>query len=130
LTPYSFESATGENPHLAIHNQPVYTIMGTSGTITFPNLDFWSYTSSKTNEAEEGDWTKHLSRNSREAIPFDKDHATDVGEKAPFTKRLQYWVAVIRGRESPDCALEDGLRNIFLLEAITSSIQKGVAIDV
>jgi len=117
--------------------------MGTGGTINFPQLDYWSYkspfTTKQTSKSEseteqekekEGDWTKTLNSSDAESLPFDKRYSTDVGEMAPFTVRLKHWVAVIRGQEVAGCTLQDGIRNVQLLEAIVKSARSGLAVDI
>ena len=132
LTPHSFESATGENPLLSVQNQPVYTLMGTRGTINFPTLDYWSHVSARQagDGGGDGDWTRALTRSNAESLPFDDVYATDVGPMAPFTARLKHWVSAIRGLEPIGCTLEDGLRNVELLEAVVRSAREGVAVTV
>ncbi|PWN37046.1 NAD(P)-binding protein [Meira miltonrushii] len=128
LTPYTFESATGENPFLAKHHQPVYTIMGTSGTINFPNMELWSFTGQS---IEGGDWTLPLTQSKQAALPFDQEFATDTGPNSPFAKRLQHWLDFIQGKsETLSCTLDDGLRNMAILEAILSSASSGEAVVV
>lgn len=111
-----------------MQNQPVYTLMGTRGTINFPTLDYWSHASA--GQAGDGDWTRPLKRSNAESLPFDDVYATDVGPMAPFTARLKHWVSAIRGLEPIGCTLEDGLRNVELLEAVMRSAREGVAVSV
>jgi len=128
LSPFTFESATGENPNLAKHHQPVYTIMGTTGTINFPNMDLWSFTGQS---VEGGDWTLPLTKSNQEALPFNQEFATDKGSNSPFAKRLEHWLDFIQGKnETLSCTLDDGLRNMAILEAILTSARTGEAVIV
>lgn len=127
LTPYSFESATGENPNLSKHHQPIYTIMGTKGTLNFPNMEHWCFRG----EEGEGDWTLPLTKSYQKALPFDDEYATDQGPNSPFTKRLNHWINFIQGKEDKlSCTLQDGLRNMILLDAILKSARTGLPVVV
>lgn len=129
MTPYNFESATGENPNLAAHHQPVYTIMGTKGTINFPNFEHWAFRGDSRKD-QGGDWTKPLTRDLDEALGFGPDMATHEGPNASFTTRLTHWVRAIRGQEPLNCTLQDGLKNVKLLEAVVRSARTGLPVTV
>lgn len=129
LTPFTFESATGENPNLSKHHQPTYTIMGTGGTINFPNMELWSFTGQSIEGG--GDWTLPLTKSNQAALPFDQEFATDSGPNSPFAKRLEHWLDFIQGKsDSLSCTLDDGLRNMAILEAILTSATSGEAVVV
>lgn len=122
LTPYFFESATGENPELAKHYETVYNIFGTAGTLSFPNLDYWS--NHEVSQGRPGDWTDTLMKDTaskNRIVPEDQ-------YQAPFADRLSHWVRVIQRKERVNCTLEDGIKNVKLLDAILKSIKNEEAI--
>lgn len=108
-----------------MQHQPVYTIMGTAGTLNFPNFDYWSFTGGSAQSPSRGDWTKPLTKSTPASLGFGPELATDKGPQAPFSARLRHWVDVIHGRALPNCSLDDGIKNMVLLEAVRTSAQEG-----
>ncbi|GAA6038551.1 hypothetical protein JCM8097_004626 [Rhodosporidiobolus ruineniae] len=113
-SPYNFESATGENPLMPKESQTVYTILGTSGSLTFPELRLWHYSSPSES------WTDKLTQD--EPLPVDPT--------PPFTKQLRHFVDVVEGKAEPSCGGLDGLRTVITLEAILESMRTGQPVEV
>lgn len=47
VSPYSWEGATGENPTVSATGLSVYTILGTKGSLSLPELRLWKYAESQ-----------------------------------------------------------------------------------
>ncbi|THH35918.1 Gfo/Idh/MocA family oxidoreductase [Aliishimia ponticola] len=87
-SPWGFEAATGENPHIGQTGQDMMWVTGTAGAVSFPSLTVWQGT----------DW-------SRPAIA--RAPAT-VDGPAPLDAQLDHFLEVIAGRAAPICTLADG----------------------
>ncbi|GAA5827750.1 hypothetical protein JCM5353_002294 [Sporobolomyces roseus] len=109
-----FESASGENPLIPRLGEPIYSIVGTQGSFSFPDLELHRYRS--TSEA----W-------------FDKltvDPSPPIDPTPPFTHQLRHFVKVIGGMEEPNCSVQDALLTILTLEAILESAKTGLPVEV
>ncbi|KAK4702401.1 hypothetical protein P7C70_g3821, partial [Phenoliferia sp. Uapishka_3] len=113
-SPYNFEAATGENPLFPLSSQNIYTILGTSGSTSFPELRRWHYSISS------GCWTDTLTQ----------EPAKPVDQTPPFTRQLANFVDVVRGDATPECSGSDALRTIMTLEAVKKSLKTGLPISV
>ncbi|ODQ55848.1 NAD(P)-binding protein [Saitoella complicata NRRL Y-17804] len=113
-SPYNWESATGENPAIPAQHQCVYTIMGTEGSISLPELKRWYYTG--------GSWT----------TPFLSDMSLreEVDDVPPFTLQLRNLVGVHRGEEEPMCSGDEGYKDLVVIEAIVESMETGKPVDI
>lgn len=114
-SPFSFEFATGENPTLPCTGQPVYTVLGTEGSITFPDLRLWRYADPAT-----GNWTERMER----------EEAREVDGTPPFTSQLRHFARVCRREEDPGGSAREALAAIIALDAIKKSMQTGLPVDV
>ncbi|GAA6018902.1 hypothetical protein JCM11491_001720 [Sporobolomyces phaffii] len=131
--PYNFESATGENPLIPHVGAPIYTVLGTHGSFSFPDLKLYHYgdrPNSKSNSNSKSDaggsWTDPLTVDEPPPPP------ADLGaDKAPFTYQLAHFVDVVTGTTTvPECSSRDALETMVTLEAIRESIATGRAVDV
>ncbi|BGP13344.1 hypothetical protein JCM10213_001469 [Rhodosporidiobolus nylandii] len=113
-SPYNFESATGENPLMPQESQTVYTVFGTRGSFSFPELKLWHY------EIPSQSWTDKLTQ----------DDPLPVDSTPPFTRQLRHFVDVVEGRAEPSCGGLDGLKTIIALEAILQSMKTGLPVEV
>jgi predicted dehydrogenase len=95
--------------------QDVYRIMGSEGTLSVPDMKFWSYDS-----AERKSWTEkiHLS------------HIDVPTVKVPFELQVKHFVDVIRGSAEPICSGQDSLRAVAVCEAVRQAIRVGHAVDI
>jgi predicted dehydrogenase len=90
-SPYNWESASGENPLIPRTGQTVYTILGTKGTISVPELRRWHYES----QGGDGSWTASIEY--KDGLKYEIDNVP------PFTLQLKDLVAVHRGEKEPAC---------------------------
>lgn len=128
----SFEQATGENPSIPqtvssdasaggglqlippSQGEPIYTFLGTAGSMSFPSLQVFHYPNPS------GCWTD----------TFEKDEAPALDPTPPFVLQLRHFAAVCRGDEEPACSAAEAVRAIETLEAIKESIRTGLPVDV
>jgi predicted dehydrogenase len=103
----------GENPMVPYKGENVYTFLGTQGTASFPELRVHRYSAG-------GDWTDE----------FVTEPATKVERIPPFTRQLQHFAQVCRGKEEPRCSALEALKTIILVEAVRKSMDTGTAVEV
>ncbi|KAJ7920826.1 oxidoreductase [Mycena leptocephala] len=112
-SPHNFEAATGENPMIPHKGENVYTFLGTQGTASFPELRVHRYSAG-------GDWTDE----------FVTEPAAEVERVPPFTRQLQHFAQVCRGKEEPRCSASEALKTIILVEAVRKSMDTGTGVEV
>ncbi|KIT15237.1 Gfo/Idh/MocA family protein [Jannaschia aquimarina] len=100
-TPWGFEAATGESPHIPHSAQDYLHLGGTEGAISFPSLTLWTG-AAHWNEAH---------RTSREAAP----------EGVPLARQLSHFAEVIAGRAEPLCSGSDGRANLDVILRIEAT---------
>ena len=97
--PWSWELTAGENPAYPKTDQSCYTIGGTEGSLSVPDLSMWSHT------GEQSWWS-----------PIEQTEAK-IANADPIQSQFAHFLDVIAGTP-PRVSAEDGLRNICVLEAI------------
>jgi predicted dehydrogenase len=117
-SPYNWESASGENPLIPKTGQAVYTILGTKGSLSVPEMRRWHYDLL----AGKGCWTT--------SIEFDDALKAEIDDVPPFTLQLRDLVAVHRGEKEPTCSVEEGAKSLFVVEAITKSMRTRQVVEV
>lgn len=114
VSPYNFESGTGENPMIPRTGQDFYRIFGSKGSLSVPDLTYWSY----------GDGAESWSEPLQSVVG-------DVPViKAPFELQIEHFVRVIRREEAPSCSGEEGLRAVRVCEAVKRSMREGRPVDI
>jgi len=114
LTPWSWESATGENPSIARTGEPVFRFMGTLGSLEFPNMRLWRAVGGAV-----GDWSTMLESQ-------DLDHRTAI----PLRAQLAHFVDVARGEAAPAVGGEMARKNLAAVLAIHRSALTGEQVDI
>lgn len=94
--------------------EPTYTVLGTRGSLSFPQLQTWHYTDPSHS------WTDSLVQ----------DDALAIDPTPPFTHQLRHFADVCEGTVEPQCGGEDALCTIITLEAILQSMKTGKPVDV
>lgn len=123
LSPFSFEGATGENPTLVpFSGGNVYRIMGTKGSVELPSLKRYYYNG-------DGNWGHELSVDDEMAPSRNPGRFEYSFESAPFTKRLEHWLDVMKGTP-PNCTLRDGVMATAVLDALVESGAQGIPVSV
>ncbi|UWQ20206.1 Gfo/Idh/MocA family protein [Jannaschia sp. W003] len=91
-SPWSFEAATGENPHIPQSGEDCLFVTGTAGAVAFPSLRVFTGAA---------DWTEaHAVR--REPVPGG----------VPLARQLSHFADVIQGRAAPRVTGADGRANL------------------
>lgn len=98
-----------------LQSQNIYSIMGTAGSTSFPELKRWHYGSPATQS-----WTDELSL--EDALPVDPT--------PPFTVQLRHFREVCEGTTEPNCSGLEALKTIITLEAIKESMETGLPVEV
>jgi len=108
-SPYNFEAGTGENPLIPKTGKDFYRIMGSTATLSVPDMSIWSYESSAAKS-----W--HSAMNVEQI---------NVNAKTPFESQLAHFVEVIKGAEEPSCSGADGLAALIVCNALKESLETG-----
>jgi predicted dehydrogenase len=114
-SPYNWEAATGENPTIPKTGQSVYTILGTKGSLSLPELRIWKY-----QEGQES-WLN--------VMQVDDGLKELVDDVPPFSRQLKHLVDVHRGVAEPNCSGSEGSRNLLVLEGMVESMKTGHPVD-
>ncbi|KAJ6566953.1 hypothetical protein B0H19DRAFT_1258128 [Mycena capillaripes] len=113
-SPYNMESATGENPDFPKASQNCYTILGSHGSTSFPELKEFSY------PTKPGCWTDTFT-------PTDPAPVEDV---PPFRSQLANFIGICKGEQEPHCSGAQALQTIMTLEAVRESIKSGKPVEI
>ena len=107
VSPWSWETTSGENPAYPVASESCYWIGGTKGALSLPDMTLWRHHG-------EPSWVRPLS-----------SEAQDVETVDPLVAQIEQFVAVIRGEAEPLVSGQDGLRTVQVIEAIRASITTG-----
>lgn len=115
VSPYGWESATGDNPLYPKAETPVdiYHILGTKGTIFVPENTLWTYdpdTADRYNQ--EAGWKTPMARIT---LP--------VAQAIQFQQQAEHLARVVRDLEDPLCSAEDALAAVSVCEAIVTALK-------
>jgi predicted dehydrogenase len=109
--PWSWELTSGENTVYPKQDQPCYVFAGTSGSLSVPNMELWSY-------PQNPGWHAPLSREPVALAKFD-----------PLVEQLRHFLAVIAGREQPIISVEDAMGTLAVVEAVSEAARTGQKIS-
>lgn len=111
----SWEMTSGENPtYPHFRDETCYHFAGTNGSLDFPSMRAKAYPA----RSERSWWN-----------PFD-EFKLDFEPCDPLVEQLGHFVDVITNGASPRVSIEDGYRNMLVVEAIRRSIETRTAVDV
>lgn len=114
-SPCSWEQTSGENPAYAAYpDEDCYVLAGTHGSLAVPTLRLTRYAA-----GTERSWWK----------PFERG-TVDAARTDPIALQVEHFGAVARGEVAPRVTLEDGVRNLAVVEAVVRAARTGSAIDV
>jgi predicted dehydrogenase len=105
VSPWNWEAGTNDNPAVAWSGQNSYRLIGTTGSLEFPNLVMWRHEG-----AIRGDWGLPLTATPR-----------GLGPRAAHAAQLRHFCAVIRGDERPRTDGRDGLATLAATMAVHES---------
>ena len=103
-SPWSWETGTGENIHLPYLKENNLRIIGTQGSLEFPNLKLWSYKNGGDN------WKNEL-----ESLNYDFD------EVDPYISQINHFIDVINKKVDPITNASDAKRTLKVALSILES---------
>lgn len=109
VSPWTWEGGTNDNPNVAWSAQNTLRLMGTLGSLEFPNLVTWRHAGEPP-----GDWGRPF-----EAQPH------GLGPRAAHAAQLRHFCAVIRGQEPPRVDGRDGLATLAATVAVHEAAASG-----
>jgi predicted dehydrogenase len=112
VSPYNFESATGENPLVDSAGQDCYRIFGTEATLNFPEMTIWRYIG----EGEPG-WSRPISH-----------ERTTVERTIPFERQLQHFCDMIRHGAVPRCSGQEAIKTLQATMAVREATSTGAPV--
>lgn len=117
VSPFNFESGTGENPTIPVDEQVqgFYRIFGSKGTLSVPDMSLYTQ-----DDLEKKSWLLPI-----ETTSLIEDRQV-LRQLKPFTAQLSHFVEVIRGRKEPACQIDDGISALLCIEAVINSIKTGM----
>lgn len=104
-SPWSFEAACGENPHIAISGEDYIRFTGTDGSMSFPSLSLWLGTG-------EHDVNWHN--------PLQHHHGPRFDRIDPIRSQLKEFVDLINGNGT--CTLANGRDGRAVLKATLAAV--------
>jgi len=110
--PWSWDSATGENPAIYQGRENAFRFLGSKGSLEFPDLFIWRYV-----DQEKPGWLSPISRESRV-----------IQQNEAYIAQLEHFCRVIRHEEAPLIDGEDGLRTLTATLAIHESAETGMPV--
>lgn len=111
VAPWSWEFTSGENPaypHVATH---AYTIAGTRGALSVPDMRLWHHPGAQ-------GWWEPLASEVLDHEPAD-----------PLERQMAHFLDVIAGRAAPLVSAREGLRTLRVIEAIKAAAASGGRVD-
>jgi predicted dehydrogenase len=106
-SPHSFEQGTGENPNLPQSGLDVYRVLGSQGTLSFPDMICWSY------ENVESSWNNSMA--------FEKLQVDNI-DVPPLVSQLDHFIDVCNNKSQPTCTGEEALQALVVCEALRSAL--------
>jgi predicted dehydrogenase len=106
-SPWSWELTSGENAAYPKQDQPCYILAGSSGSLSVPTMELWSY-------PQNPGWHAPLARASVELANFD-----------PLVEQLRHFLGLIAGREQPLISVEDAMGTLAVVEAVSEAAHTG-----
>ncbi len=112
--PWSYEMTTGENPYYFHADENCYHILGTLGSLAFPQMARWRY-------ADEGrmGWQHPLEASCVDVPPAD-----------PLVKQLEHFCRVVRRVEAPIVSPRDAAQTLAVSLAALESAESREPVEV
>ncbi len=107
VSPWSWEFASGENDAYPKTEVPCYQIGGTDGSLSIPDLRFWT-------QPQGQSWWKPIFSETLSYVPCD-----------PLQRQLEHFNNVISGNAEPLVTGRDGLLTLAAVEAVKRSADTG-----
>lgn len=110
-SPWCWDFCAAEQDQYPRQEVQSHFIAGTHGSLSLPDLAFWSYRG-------ERNWHAEMTREQSMVHKLD-----------PYALQLQHFKAVIAAREAPLCSALDGLRTLQATLAVTDAAQTGKSVS-
>jgi len=107
-SPWNWEATSRESAITPSELENCFTVSGTRGSLSIPQLQFWSY------DRPDGGWADPLTRRT---LP--------VRHADPYPRQLRHFARVIRGEEQPIIDVAEGTRTLAATLAIAQSAKTG-----
>ena len=79
--PWSYEATTGENPRYHTTSEDCYHFFGSQGSLTFPQLNVWSYPAGSPRGWQQPLTTQRSSCDAEDPLPIQLDHFLNVAQQ-------------------------------------------------
>ncbi len=112
VSPWSWEFSSGENPAYPTCETSAYSIAGTHGALSIPDLSYWHH------PGKRGWWE-----------PMEREKLS-AGSSNPLIEQIKHFRAVIGGTSEPLVSGKEGLRTLSVIEAIKRSAALREPVDV
>jgi predicted dehydrogenase len=112
--PWSWDSATGENPLIYQGRENAFRFLGSEGSLEFPDLFIWRYV----DQAKPG-WLSPISRESRV-----------IQQNEAYIAQLEHFCRVIRREEAPLIDGEDGLHTLVATLSLHDAATTGMPVTI
>ena len=109
-SPWIWDFCAGEQDQYPRQNVQSHFIAGTHGSLSLPDLSFWTYKGARS-------WHAEITQ-----------ERTVVHKADPYTWQLQHFGALIEGKEEPLCSALDGLRTLQATLAVSEAAATGQAV--
>ena len=113
-SPWSYEATAGENPHYFHTAENCYHILGTAGSLAFPQMEIWRY-----GESAQRGWQFPLTR-----------HRLPVPRGDPLIAQLAHFCRVLNETETPLVDARDGAQSLAVALAVLESAASGRPVTV
>lgn len=106
----SWEMTSGENPSYPFFpNEYCYVLAGTKGSLEIPSMAIKTY-----GEEQSASWM----------VPFEESRVS-IERVDPLQNQMDEFVELMKGDIKPTVTIEDGYRNLAVVEAINRAAQNG-----
>jgi len=114
VSPYTWDQSVKDDTSFPFNEDSfAYVLAGTRASLTFPRLTVHGYAS----DEPKPDWNHELSSSE-----------LAQAEGHSYANQLRHFVRVARGQEEPIVTVEDAVRTLTVLEAVTASSETGATV--
>ena len=111
VSPWSWELTAKENPIYPNTKESCYFIGGTHASLSLPDLTLWNNNGVRS-------WWQELERTTLSFVPSD-----------PLINQINHFANVILNKEKPLVSGEEGLKTLYVIEAMQKSIDTGLVVN-
>ncbi len=112
VSPWSWEMTSGEYPVYPKTSQSCYTIGGTHGSLSIPDLTLWNHKGAR-------DWWRPINATT-----------TPRASSDPLLNQIEHFAEVIAGTAAPLVSGREGLRTLQVVEAIQTAAHSNEVVEV